>query len=71
MEDQKLNLFLQDLTGDVNSDLSVDVIDVVLLIEFILNSIDVNDENYVGDLNGDNIFTVLDIVILIDIILNN
>ena len=65
------NLFLQDLTGDVNSDLSVDVIDVVLLIELILNSIEVNNENYIGDLNGDNIFTVLDIVILIDIILNN
>ena len=64
------NILLQDLTGDINNDLSVDVIDVVVLIELILNNIEINDTNFLADLNADGLFSVIDIVILVDIILN-
>ena len=65
------NILLQDLTGDINNDLSVDVIDVVVLIELILNNIEINDTNFLADLKADGLFSVIDIVILVDIILNN
>ena len=62
---------MQDLTGDVNNDLSVDVIDIIMLIELVLNGTIVSEYNNIADLNNDSIFSVLDIVILVDIILNN
>ena len=56
------------LSGDLNSDLSVDVIDVIVLVNLILdNELEYTEE---ADLNGDGILTVLDIVILISSILN-
>jgi len=64
-------LFLQDLTGDINNDLSVDVIDIIVLMDLILNSIEINDQNNIADLNNDGLLSILDIVLLVDIILNN
>ena len=64
-------IFILDLTGDINSDFSIDVIDVVMLIDLILNSIEINDTNNSADLNEDGLFSILDIVMLVEIILNN
>ena len=52
----------------MNSDFSVDVIDVIILVNLILD----NESEYIeeADLNGDGVLTVLDIVILISSILN-
>ena len=59
-----LNLLL----GDLNGDFSVDVIDVIILVNLILDIESAyNDE---ADFNGDNALTVLDIVILISSIVN-
>ena len=56
------------LSGDLNSDLSVDVIDVIILVNLILdNELEYTEE---ADLNDDGVLTVLDIVILISSILN-
>ena len=52
--------------GDINGDSSVNILDVVMLINFILSG----EYNVLGDLNGDGGVDVLDIVQLVDIILN-
>lgn len=57
--------------GDINSDTVINVQDVVLLINFILGSIEPNDNQYnAGDVNNDGILNVQDVVILINIILS-
>ena len=62
------NIYGQDnrITGDINDDGEINVIDVVLLVSNILD--DTVDEN--GDINQDNLLNVLDVVLLVDIILN-
>ena len=54
------------LIGDTNTDGSVDVLDVVLIVNQILN----DDYSNIGDLNSDDSLDVIDIVLLMDIILN-
>ena len=55
------------LYGDINNDTSVDVVDVVLLVDIILN----NGSNLLGDINEDFTVDVIDVVLLVDIILGN
>ena len=52
--------------GDLNDDSELNILDVVLLINFVLES------NYssAGDINNDNVLNILDIVQLVNIILN-
>ena len=63
--------FLSDgsgIIGDVNSDESIDVLDVVLIVNMILGT---EDFNYLtADINSDNSINVQDIIALINIILN-
>ena len=54
--------------GDVNNDGSLDVLDVVLLVNMIL---EMEEPNYNGDMDSDGDLTVLDIILVINIILNN
>ena len=51
--------------GDLNNDQMIDVLDVVVMVNFVL------DENYIesGDLNQDGILNVLDIVSIVNLIL--
>ena len=65
------SLFIQDLTADINGDFSVNVLDVIFLIDLILNSIEISEWNYIADINQDGFFTILDIISLIDLILNS
>ena len=53
------------LSGDVNGDGSVDVIDIVMVINYIL------DGSYIteADVNEDGVLNILDIVILTTLIL--
>ena len=52
--------------GDLNGDSELNILDIVLLINFVLES------NYdsAGDINSDNVLNILDIVQLVNIILN-
>ena len=60
------------LTGDNNFDGSINVLDVVSLINFILLVEEPNQYQYLAsDLNGDNALNVLDVVLLVDLILNS
>ena len=54
------------LTGDLNGDGMVNVLDVVVLVNIVLGGSDPIDA---GDLNGDGIINVLDVVMLVNIIL--
>ena len=55
-----------DYLGDLNADGTFDVVDVVLLIEYVLNGEYINN----ADLNTDGVVNVVDIVMLVNIILN-
>ena len=54
------------LSGDVNGDAIINILDIVLVVSLILN----NQYNYSADINSDNIVNVLDIVTIVTIILN-
>ena len=63
---QKYGLDYFNILGDVNGDGSINILDVVIVVGYVL------DMSYIiiADLNQDNVVNVLDIVILIGIILN-
>ena len=60
----------QDMLGDINMDDAVNILDVVILVNFILGSQMPSDIEFsASDLNNDDILNVLDIVQLVNIIL--
>ena len=55
--------------GDVNQDNSINIQDIILVINFILGNSTPDDYQYVlSDINQDNMINVLDIVLIVDII---
>ena len=54
------------LSGDVNSDGLVNILDVVLLVNMVLS----NEYNPSGDLNSDGTINILDVVVLVGLILD-
>jgi len=57
--------------GDVNQDLSIDILDIILVINFILGEQNPNNiQFFTADLNNDNIINIQDIILLLNIILN-
>jgi len=55
------------IAGDINFDETIDILDVILIVNSILN----DDYNYYSDLNQDQIVNIQDIIMLIAIILEN
>ena len=53
------------IDGDVNGDQNIDILDIIIIMNEILNSI----YNYISDMNGDNITNIQDIIILLGDIL--
>ena len=59
------------LSGDLNFDTQIDILDVVLLVNFVLEATDPSNEQFVaGDINGDGVLNVLDVVQIVNIILS-
>ena len=56
----------QSILGDLNDDSTLNVQDIILMVNLILSS----QQNPLADLNSDNIINVLDIIQLVNIILN-
>ena len=56
------------ITGDLNEDYIINILDILIMVNMIMGSID-SLEN--ADINDDNLVDILDIVGLINIILEN
>jgi hypothetical protein len=59
------------LTGDVNGDWAIDVVDVVYLINYLFKSGSAPDLDQSGDVNCDHIVDVVDVVYLINYLFKN
>ena len=58
--------------GDANLDSIVDVLDLVVIINYILGNGDLSTiQFFASDLNEDGIINIQDIILIINIILNN
>jgi len=55
------------IPGDLNQDEQINILDIVILVNFILSA----DYSSDADLNGDNVLNVLDVVLLVNIVLGN
>jgi len=55
------------IQGDLNSDSTLNVSDIIILVNIVINN---NDYNPIGDLNSDGILDVIDIVQLVNLILS-
>ena len=56
--------------GDVNIDEQIDVSDVIIIVDYIMNSVILNDYlSWAADMNSDNILDILDVIDLINNIL--
>ena len=64
--------FIQFNDGDVNMDESINVLDIVLAVNYVLGSEDLsNNQIQIADMNNDGIVNILDIIIIVNIILGN
>ena len=61
--------FVVDLYGDVNFDGSLDVTDVILLVNFVLGQTPTEEEQLTADMNQDGILNILDVIQLVSEIL--
>ncbi len=59
-------------SGDVNTDETVNIQDVVLIINYILDLIDFDDNQFsLADLNDDNAINIQDVILLVNVVLDN
>ena len=56
-----------DMLGDINYDGSINIQDIILMVELIIN----NDYNIDGDMNSDSQLNILDVLLVINIILGS
>ena len=54
--------FVVDLYGDVNFDGSLDITDVILLVNFVLGQTPTEEEALTADMNQDGIVNILDVI---------
>ena len=70
IKDSAFNFLFNQLSfsnsGDLNQDSSIDILDVIILVNVILGI----DSNGLADINGDGIINILDVIELVNIILN-
>ena len=61
--------FVVELYGDVNFDGSLDITDVILLVNFVLGTIPTEEQGLTADFNQDGIINILDVISLVGEIL--
>ena len=72
-QNNNLNIYINNETqnGDINSDNTVDVLDIIIAINIILNEYSPNEiEILIADMNHDGNINIQDIILLIQLILN-
>ena len=58
-------------SGDVNGDENIDVLDIVLTVDFVLgNAEPTGSQMFAGDINSDGLLDILDIVLMVGLVLN-
>ena len=58
------------VSGDINMDDVVNVLDVVLAVNYVLGSTELNDyQQQIADMNNDNIVNILDIILIVNTII--
>ena len=59
------------IIGDINSDSTVDILDIVLIVNIILDTLEPDElQILASDLNQDNMINILDVVQIVNIILD-
>ena len=61
--------FVVELYGDVNFDGSLDITDVILLVNFVLGTTPTEEQGLTADFNQDGIINILDVISLVGEIL--
>ena len=61
--------FVVELYGDVNFDGSLDVTDVILLVNFVLGTTPTEEQSLTADINQDGIINILDVITVVGEIL--
>ena len=61
--------FVVDLYGDVNFDNSLDITDVILLVNFVLGQTPTEEQGLTAEFNQDSIINILDVISLVSEIL--
>ena len=58
------------LLGDLNNDSTINILDIIVLINIVLGESPTDYQEEIGDVNQDGIINVLDIILVVNIILN-
>ena len=60
-----------DIFGDINDDNVVDILDIMIIVNYIVNDIELDENQYnIANINNDEVLDILDIILMIGIILN-
>ena len=59
------------IIGDINNDMIINIFDIVLLIEYILNEIEISIPLSYLDINNDTHINIVDVILLVDLVLNS
>ena len=61
--------FIPDLYGDVNFDGSININDIVIMVNFILGTTPTDEQFITGDMNYDGIINIVDIILIVNEVL--
>ena len=61
-----------DIEGDINNDNSLDILDIMIVVNYIVNGMELEEYQYdIANINSDDFVDILDIIMMINIILRN
>ena len=61
--------FIPDLYGDVNFDGSINISDIVIMVNFVLGQTPTEEQFITGDMNYDGIINIVDIILIVNEVL--
>ena len=61
--------FVVDLYGDVNFDGSINISDIVIMVNFVLGQTPTDEQFITGDMNYDGIINIVDIILIVNEVL--
>ena len=61
--------FIPDLYGDVNFDESININDIVIMVNFVLGGTPTEEQFITGDMNQDGLLNIVDIILIVNEVL--